>query len=995
MTDRSPAPRLLTLGSVDIRRADGGRAEALLGQSKRLAVLAWLAVRPGLHRRDALLALFWPESDEKRARTSLRQTLYSVRKGLGVEADDLYVSAGADEIGIAEGGLWCDAVEFERAIEAGDPARALGLYRGGFLAGFHVDGATEEFERWVEVTRRRLEDLAVRAARDLAVEAEAAGDPGEATRLAREAAVLAPSDEVVVRDLIELLDRCGDRSGALAAYDRLAASMREEFGADPSAETRALVERVRGRERPREAVAGTADLAFAPPPRPLTPIVGRGREIATALRLLGSSDARLVTLTGAAGIGKTRLAVEIAERSRETVEGVAFAPLDDAGPGDLPAAIARALGIRPRTPKAAVTVVAERIGDRPVLLVLDNFEQVLGEGPALVDLLRAAPGLHAVVASRSALNVTGEHVVRVPVLSLPDPDRRLGGDLPLDSEAVALFVQRAREVDPDFRLTPDNVEAVIEVCLRQDGLPLALELAARWLRSLPVQAVADQLAGGTGVLADGARDLPHRQRTLEDAIRWTSDLLDEVERELFRGLGAFAGEFGLAAVRSVWSRVRGQTPDALATLTALVERGLLEPPEWVDGEPRYRMLRPVRDHALRELEADGGTDAWRGALVAHCVEWLVEGEGHLCGETEAAWLARLDRERGNLRAALEWAVGRDPAAAARLAHGLWYYWWVRGHAAEGAKWLERVLEANGEVDPADRARLLVAAGGLADERGDPDEAAARMEEGLAGYRAIGDRSGVGWALQSLGLVRLNRGEVDRAADAFEEALAIGREEDDENRIVVCLKSLGRIARLEGDRKRAEELLQESLLRARRGGNEVAAAYALVELGDCFLEAGDRAEAIGLYEEALATFEKQRREVAIASASLRLADALRDDDEPAARRFYARALGYYRRVGYGPGALRVLVALAESLLERGDAARGVWLLAGTEAWAEAEEAREPILASRLARAIEVARERSDPAQFDRRWSAGRTLSFEQLVAMADALVPTVGIREAAG
>ncbi|HUG37262.1 MAG TPA: tetratricopeptide repeat protein, partial [Candidatus Limnocylindrales bacterium] len=572
----------------------------------------------------------------------------------------------------------------------------------------------------------------------------------------------------------------------------------------------------------------------------------------------------------------------------------------------------------------------------------------------------------------------------------------IGRDLPLDSEAVALFVERARSVDPSFRLDEENVDSVSEICRRLDGLPLAIELAAARIRSLPVQEVARRLTGGTEVLGGGARDLPDRQRTLDSTIRWASDLLDEEERALFHGLSVFAGEFGLSTVEAVWPDLSSGRLDALDGLAALVDRALLQRPAWIDGEPRYAMLRTVRDHAARELERSGRGDEWRRRLTLHYSRWASDGaRTHLCELTEAEWLERVEREHDNLRAILDWATDALPAAAAAIAAAVYYYWYTRGMTSEGRERIERILAADGRVGEELRARLVVAAGAFAGAQGDLAESLEWRRRGLEIYRDLGDPRRIGWALQSLGVGLRESGSLPEAAAALEEALALGRETGDQGRIMFALSALGEIALFEGGPERAEGMLRESLVLAGRLREPGTEARCLAYLGETARRIGQTDLAVERSEESLRIFESRGPESGVALASLVLADAVRPRDPGRADDLYARALGGYRSVGDRIGVYKVLLALAESAGERGDPERAARMLGGVTAWGEADgSGRNPELSVRLGSATEAVRELLGEEEFALHFEEGRTYSYERLIALADSLVRTVELKTAA-
>ncbi|MDP8921986.1 MAG: helix-turn-helix domain-containing protein, partial [Chloroflexota bacterium] len=448
---------------------------------------------------------------------------------------------------------------------------------------------------------------------------------------------------------------------------------------------------------------GLASAARMNMPTPLASFVGRERELADLVLLI--ETCRLLTLTGPGGCGKTRLAQAFAPRvSSKFPDGVYFvslAPLAD--PSLVASTVAEALGI-PETPDRPVTEsLRHGIGERRILLMLDNFEHLLAAGPWLVDLLAACAHLAALVTSREVLRLRGEQVYPVPSLSLPDPEALSPGDAGLasslsETEAVRLFVDRARSARPDFRLDAGNAAAVAEVCLRLDGLPLALELAAAHVRHLAPQAMRRRLESRLRLLTGGARDLPARQRTLRDTIAWSYDLLDDAERRLFRRLSVFVGEWSLEAAEVVCEASGDLGLDVLDGVVSLADKSLLRHGATRDAEPRFAMLETIREYGLEQLGAAGEEAGIRRRHLAWYADLAERGQTGMHGPDGADWTRRLAAEVDNFRAALAWSLAdADPSSAhvgLRMAGALFQYWLFRDHVVEGRRWLESTLAAD-------------------------------------------------------------------------------------------------------------------------------------------------------------------------------------------------------------------------------------------------------------------------------------------------------------
>jgi predicted ATPase len=493
---------------------------------------------------------------------------------------------------------------------------------------------------------------------------------------------------------------------------------------------------------------------------------------------------RLLTLTGPGGVGKTRLGLHVAaglvDHFADGVTFVALAPLADAAV--VVPAVAQALGVRDEGGGSLLERLKAHLRPRQGFLVLDNFEHVLAAGPLVSELLEASAGLKVLVTSRAALHVRGEHELAVPPLTLPDPERHRSAKAVLRYPSAALFVERAAAIRPDLALTDETAPAVAEICGRLDGLPLAIELAAARIRLLTPQAMLLRLDRRLPLLTGGPRDLPARQRTLRDAIGWSHDLLRADERRLFRRLAAFAGGWTLAAAAAVAGDqaesvlappsppVLPPTPDLeiLDALASLVDKSLVRPDEPADGESRFFMLATIREYATEQLEANGEGQAIRRRHAAYYLALAEAAEPEFTGPKQGTWLARLDREHANLRAALHWLRqdGDGEWQGLRLSAALWRFWWLRSHFAEGRAHLRTFLALAGTAAPAAlRAKALHALGELAFRQGDRLEAHGPLEAGLALCEQAGDRQGTALALTSLGRLALDDGRHGEARAA--------------------------------------------------------------------------------------------------------------------------------------------------------------------------------------------------------------------------------------
>jgi predicted ATPase/DNA-binding SARP family transcriptional activator len=972
---------LRTLGGLRLRDA---RGRDLCGQlqPKRLALLAYLAHVPRrFHRRDSLLALFWPELDFAGGRNSLRQALYALRRTLG---NGTLVARGYEEIALADR-LWSDVLAFESALKSGQAEEALELYQGNLLEGLHVQNVAPDFEDWLENERLRLRTKAVRAALTLMDRESTGGELSASIRWARTACRLDPYNEGILGRLIDLLDRAGDRAGAVRAFEAFARRTREEYDLAPLEETTARIEAVRARGEPFEI----------PPARqpeilePLTAFIGRKRALAELEALLLDPGTRLVTATGLGGSGKTRLALQLARRMEGRFrDGVAFVELGDVRDvrGVLPA-IARGLGVKEGARQDLAASLQGHLAGNETLLVLDGFERLCASGPEILGLLQASPGLRVLVTSRVPLKMSGER--EFPVLPLSLPQLRAGPsfDFPLNSEAVALFVDRARAIRPDFRLTAKNMEAVAEICRRLDGLPLAIELAAARVKALTPHAIAQHLEDRFAFLTGGPVDLPAGQRTLEAAIDWSYALLDDAGGRLFRRLGVFSGGFGLDLAEPLFEEWVLSAVDLIDGLASLVDLSLVGQIE-TDGEPRFAMLDTVHAYAHKLLAGSDDEDACRRRHAAVVLAWVEDGERHYCADGQDGWFGRLERDHDNIRAAFRWALDREDAEIAlRLGAAVWPFWWSRGYLSEAETWLGQILalHAKGRASQAARAKATLGACWIALGFGRYEPAVAFVQECLSLYRDLGDEPGYSRALETLGFAHLEVGQLEPAEAAFEECLERSRTGHDARRQAIALNALGQVALARGEDARAEDLFTESVSIARREGQVDSVAHGLMRLGDVAHRAGSKDRAEGLYDEALATFRQLGQKMNVAWTLSSLGNVLMEFGRVAdARERYCESLELFRDLAYAGGTARALMGFAGIAISRGDAERGARLLGGIHELVERAGSQLPADdADTFASLRDAARKQLRESRFKARWSEGTVLDSEAVLALATA------------
>jgi predicted ATPase/DNA-binding SARP family transcriptional activator len=962
---------LQLLGVPSIRRSDGSEIEGVLRQGKRFAVLVYLALQKAPVPRDLLIALFWPELDKLAAHRALRQTLYFLRHSVGPDAFvSLKTSAGVHSE------YWsCDVTELERAFDKLDWETVVQRYEGEFLLGTHVFGVAPELEFWIEEKRQRLRERAHAALWKLAEFKRAIGKEHEAIELLRRALALGICDEVLLRELVILLHERGDRAGAIEVYERFAARLEADLEVEPAPETQSLIRSIRSESsKKQDEISSEEGVKYQELPTPLSPLVGRRREVDLVVHTLQREDVRLLSITGAGGMGKTRVALEAAALLARGFDGVCFVPLSPAS-GALHDQLIGSLRLTSLGADSQGFVL-RHLAKRRVLLFLDNFESVLTEARSLSRLLSACPDVKALVTSICPLRIPHEFEQSLESLQIPTQTLGVGTEWPLNSEAAAYFLQCAEAVDREFRITEKNAESVLRICRAVDGIPLAIGLAAARLRELPVHELANRLEGGVVVLGEKHSTRPARHRTMTAAIDWTTQSLEQADRELFYALSVCEGAFSLHAAEHVLGRI-GHREMFWTAIEALTERGLIKRPESLGPT---EMLATVRVEARKAATRSGKADEYRMAFLRYYCAWLRIGHRNYCRDEEAEWLGDIEREHQSIHALLEWAIHRDPVRASRLVHGLWFYWWNRGLAAQGFSTITRLLKQRESLSLTAQGRLLVAAGNLA-LRGNPDEAIPRLREAVELFRRLDNPYRLGWALQSLGVALREEGTLSEAVKHLQEALEIGLKTRNVIRVAFCQQALGKLAHLAADPDGAESLLGKSLRSAQSRKDWSTAAYALCGLADIALSRGFADEAREYFERAKAHFETLGQKIDVAFTLERLARlAFLDGDDSQAAAYVREALLYYREVNYVPGLLKVLVVYGDQELRRGEVDRGIKILAGVHALAN-DHVVEHGLDARIQESLAGAKPRLAKREFDALSRIGRSLSLDELLHLA--------------
>ncbi len=667
-------------------------------------------------------------------------------------------------------------------------------------------------------------------------------------------------------------------------------------------------------------------------PAQLTPLIGREQEVSTACVLLRRPEVRLMTLTGTGGIGKTRLGLQIASAFLpDFSDGVFFIPLASIrNPELVIPAMAQILGLREAGDWSQKEHLQTFLHGKHLLLLFDNFEQVVTAAPELLELLACCPHLKILVTSRAVLSVRGEYEFPVSPLSLPDLKHFEKGKDISQSAAVALFLQRAQAIKPDFHMTPNNARAIAEICVRLDGFPLALELAAARTKLLPPQALLTRLERRLHILTSTAQDRPARQRTLRHALAWSYDLLNTQEQEIFRQVSVFIGGFTLDAAEAVCKSGHDGELFVLDNLASLMDKSLLYLREQEAQEPCFMMLETIREYGLECLAANEEVIAPQYAHATYYLALAEKADSHLPTIKQRMWLQRLEQECDNLRAAFYWLLKQDEVEKAlRLATALWRFWWMCGRVSEGKNLLELSLAASQKMQEtltSLRARALSVIGTLAGLQGDFDQAETFCHQSLALSQQLGERKSIITALWMLGYIAREKGNYTVAEGLAEESLALSRDGDDAVGTIYSLETLAAVALDRGKYEQAYKLTEEILAISRQLDDTWKTTSLLWLLATVTLFQGDFTGAQTLLEESLTRSQEinDKRNTAYSLVMLGYV-AYFQDQRDQMRILIEEGLALHREVGDRRGIAEALYGLGWSALDRGDplAAQGLF------------------------------------------------------------------------
>ncbi|HMA32918.1 MAG TPA: tetratricopeptide repeat protein [Chloroflexia bacterium] len=1002
--------KIYLLGTFRVERDGAPIPAEAWARRKTRGLLKLLALQPNhqLHK-EQVMELLWPDLDPTAARDNLYRNLsflrHTLEPDLARPADSHFLTLAGEALKLGpQQDIWIDVAVFEQLLAqaraAADPLplyeQALALYTGDLLP-------EDAYEEWALARRTSLRSAATVALRQLAATYQQSGRYESAIAALQRILAAEATDEGAHRELMRVYALAGSRHAALRQYAQCVKLLATELGVKPEPQTTTLHSLILKGE-----LAAAPDAPPAPDrpppaslPDPGAPLIGREREVEEAIRLLRRHDVRLLTLSGPAGIGKTRLAVQVAHAVLpDFADGVFFvllAPLRDA---DLVlAAIAQGLALKEGGDRPLGEMLRIHLRDKRLLLVLDNFEQVVAAAPLLAPLLAGAPHLKLLVTSRELLRLTAEHDFPVPPLALPDLASLPAPDQLAAYPAVELFTTRAVAVKPGFGLTAENAAAVAEICHRLDGIPLAIELAAARVRLLPPQAMLARLTSRLRLLTGGSRDLPARQQTIQDAIGWSYDLLPPEEQALFAGLSVFAGGCTLDAAEAVGrepgaggrkSAIRNPQPSTLDGLGRLLDKSLLRQVDAPSGAPRFTMLETIREYAAERLTDSGEPETIQSRHAHYYLTLAQTGASAWFTDQQWRWLEQFDEEHHNFRAALTWALAQEPLVAQQLGGALWRYWLARGYLTEGRRWLEESL-ARLPRPPAGgrhaarvaRAKALFAAGILATHQSDYARANELIAPAVGVARALDDTELTGSALLGLGIIANYRGDYARAVAWLEEGLPLFRQLGQARGTALGLLSLGNAVLCQGDSPRAAALAEEGLALFRQASDSFGVAAALTNLGRTALEQGDQARAAPLLEESLALRRRLKDKGGLAHTLHALGLlAFTGGDTARAAELYGQSLTLCHEIGDREGLAAPLEGLAAVAAAQAQPERAARLYGAAEALREAIGApMPPPDRAHHDRILADLRASGDDSAWLAEWSAGRRLTTDQMVTCA--------------
>ncbi len=915
--------------------------------NKVRALLAYLAVEQRHpHTRAALCALLWPDLGENAARQNLSQALTRLRQLLGdKQAPVPYLLSTTDSVQLNPAAiLEVDVIQFSTRIAAAERhphqgwhlctpcattlSGAVHTYQGDFLANFYLSDS-EPFEEWALLLRQKLRSGMLSALERLMGYWEWRGSFTQAVEAAYRQIELEPFQDQPHRELMRLLALSGQQSAATRHFDHLSQMLESELNVEPETETIALSEQIRA-DSTHDTLRRMVPPLFRVPAA-ATAIVGREKDVlAISEKITGATQtplSRLVTITGAPGTGKTRLALEIAHRLRfdfqDGVHWIELAPLHDAA--NVPGAVANILGVTVQPRRALETVVCDHLASRHCLVVLDNFEHLLDAAPFVALLLSSCPTLFLLITSRAPLRLRAEVQYTLEALGLPDPDATPDGIVA--TGAVQFFSQRARAIHPEWRLTADEIPVVAALCRRMDGLPLAIELITPRLKSLSAAEILHDFESPLNAAPPGPRDMPARHRTLRNAIQWSYERLTHEEQTIFIHLGLFPG--GCTPESAV--AITGTSRSVLACLESLHDSSLLYTRR--EGTTtRFYQLETVREFARERLAEEGQATSAVERFIDYYVSLAEEAYIQLLGTHQATWSTRIAAEQENLRAALRLAHDTHRSEAGlRIATGTWRFWWQRGHLREALGWLETGVAHPDRAPAIIRTRALRAAGVLAMGLNDYSRAHLHLENALVvalDADAIYDH---GSARTNLGMVLREQGHFEAACASLEQSAALMRTLEEPRAVKFPLIILASLYVRMGKIDEAAILYEECLRLNRELGDTEGTANALYGIGTIYHSRGDYERARQWCEQGLTLYQSLNHQFGLGWCYSVLGDISRDaGDEARALSEYGQSLTLWMQRGDSVNGAHVLKSIAGVWLQLGEAEKAAHLVGAADA-----------------------------------------------------------------
>ncbi|MCW5853400.1 MAG: XRE family transcriptional regulator, partial [Anaerolineae bacterium] len=719
-------------------------------------------------------------------------------------------------------------------------------------------------------------------------------------------------------------------------------------------------------------------------PVQLSSFIGRKKEGEIVRQMLRQPDVRLLTLTGPGGTGKTRLALQVAADVLDDFpDGVYFVDLAPVTvPDDIVSAISQTLDVREQGGRLLIDILKAYLRGKCLLLLLDNFEQIVAVAPHVAELLAHAPGIKILVTSRIALHVRGEHEYAVPPLALPDLKRLPPLERLTQYEAIRLFIERAEAVTNNFSVTNENAPAIAEICHRLDGLPLAIELAAARSRLFSPQAMLGRLERRLKILTDGPRDLPARQQTLHRTIAWSYDLLTDTEKTLFRRLAVFVGGFTLDAVEQVIGEGVGEVIDGVSSL---VEKSLLRRMEQPGGDMRFSMLETLLEFAVERLLESGETDALRRQHAQYFLNLAEQASLHWQGTQPRRWVEQLEQEYDNLLAVFRRAHENGNAALMlRLAGALDWFWFYKGQSSEVVQWVQKALALpNAAVPTPERARTLQSLGTLAYWRGDFMPARLSLEASIVTWRQVGNSLGLAETLAYISRVAWDQGDYPVGEKYALEALHLYEELGNRWGVAGARQGLGLIALGLGQTQQARTMFEECLATYRLDGNQLLLGLALLNMGRTFIVEGEYQMARPWIEESLATVRRIKNVLGIYMAAHELGFAVLPAGEvDFAYSLHLEALLMARDIGAIAGLCACLVGLAQVAAARRQLEQAACLLAAIHTGCSVLGA--PLTPSNRVeyeRTVAAVQRAMSESQYNQAWAEGQAMTVEEAVQYA--------------